>query len=165
MKLFTPFVLSFILPLFFSSFLPFLLPSFLSFAPPSFLPFYLYFLLPTHFQPSPLLSVHLLLFFPLSYLSCNRYPISLLSLIDHMSISLHLSHLVFWTISLVARSLASCQGALLLVDSTQSVQAQTLANHAKAKTLGTYKNMWVSTWILEYYRQILDVRIEQEYQR
>ena len=37
----------------------------------------------------------------------------------------------------VARSLASCQGALLLVDSTQSVQAQTLANHAKAKTLGT----------------------------
>ena len=36
----------------------------------------------------------------------------------------------------MARSLASCQGALLLVDSTQSVQAQTLANHAKAKTLG-----------------------------
>jgi GTP-binding protein LepA len=31
--------------------------------------------------------------------------------------------------------LASCQGALLLVDSTQSVQAQTLANFNKAKSL------------------------------
>jgi small GTP-binding protein len=36
----------------------------------------------------------------------------------------------------VIRSLASCQGALLLVDSSQSVQAQTLANHANAKSLG-----------------------------
>ena len=36
----------------------------------------------------------------------------------------------------VSRSLASCQGALLLVDSTQSIQAQTLANHAKAISLG-----------------------------
>lgn len=36
----------------------------------------------------------------------------------------------------VSRSLASCQGALLLVDSTQSVQAQTLANFGKAKNLG-----------------------------
>lgn len=35
----------------------------------------------------------------------------------------------------VSRSLASCQGALLLVDSTQSVQAQTLSNHSKAKAL------------------------------
>ena len=32
--------------------------------------------------------------------------------------------------------MASCQGALLLVDSTQSVQAQTLANYEKAKALG-----------------------------
>lgn len=36
----------------------------------------------------------------------------------------------------VIRSLASCQGALLLVDSSQSVQAQTLANHGNAKALG-----------------------------
>lgn len=35
----------------------------------------------------------------------------------------------------VSRSLASCQGALLLVDSSQSVQAQTLANFNKAKAL------------------------------
>jgi elongation factor 4 len=34
---------------------------------------------------------------------------------------------------LVSRSLASCQGALLLVDSTQSVQAQTIANFHKAQ--------------------------------
>ena len=36
----------------------------------------------------------------------------------------------------VSRSLASCQGALLLVDSTQSIQAQTLATHEKAADLG-----------------------------
>jgi small GTP-binding protein len=36
----------------------------------------------------------------------------------------------------VSRSLASCQGALLLVDSTQSVQAQTLSNFEKARNLG-----------------------------
>eukprot|EP01041_Mallomonas_annulata_P011891 gene11891-24915_t len=36
----------------------------------------------------------------------------------------------------VSRSLASCQGALLLVDSTQNIQAQTLANYEKAKALG-----------------------------
>lgn len=35
----------------------------------------------------------------------------------------------------VSRSLVSCQGALLLVDSSQSVQAQTLANFNKAKAL------------------------------
>ena len=38
----------------------------------------------------------------------------------------------------VSRSLASCQGALLLVDSTQSIQAQTLANYNKAKALGLH---------------------------
>lgn len=36
----------------------------------------------------------------------------------------------------VSRSLASCQGAILLVDSTQNVQAQTLANYEKARVLG-----------------------------
>ncbi len=36
----------------------------------------------------------------------------------------------------VSRSLASCQGALLLVDSTQSIQAQTLVNFEKANNLG-----------------------------
>lgn len=36
----------------------------------------------------------------------------------------------------VSRSLASCQGALLLVDCTQSVQAQTLSTFYKAQNLG-----------------------------
>ena len=35
----------------------------------------------------------------------------------------------------VSKSLRACQGALLLVDSTQSVQAQTLANYGKALEL------------------------------
>jgi elongation factor 4 len=38
----------------------------------------------------------------------------------------------------VSRSIAACQGALLLVDSTQGVQAQTLANYRIAKAAGLH---------------------------
>ena len=36
----------------------------------------------------------------------------------------------------VSRSLAACEGVLLLVDATQGIQAQTLAHYYQAKKLG-----------------------------
>ncbi len=75
----------------------------------------------------------------------RRYLLNLIDTPGHIDFSYEgiisecewISHvLTHCNILVVSRSLASCQGALLLVDSTQSVQAQTLANFEKAKQLG-----------------------------
>jgi hypothetical protein len=98
-----------------------------------------------HPTSPPFLSRFLFSLTPL-FLSLSHSPLLILLFLTLSSYSPYPLYFPFLFLLSVARSLASCQGALLLVDSTQSVQAQTLANHAKAKTLGKWPTIWPTMW-------------------
>ncbi|KKU69985.1 MAG: Elongation factor 4 [Candidatus Amesbacteria bacterium GW2011_GWA1_47_20] len=58
-------------------------------------------------------------------LNAERYTLNLIDTPGHVDFSYE-----------VSRSLAACEGAILLVDATQGVQAQTLAHYHQAQKLG-----------------------------